>query len=277
MLASVYMVFRRSIIILFILLTVCLVPRLVPVQASSNTAYQDFVYQFDLYRNIYNEFSIAKNEYEKYQSLSSKQSAIDKTREMLTQRAETLRVYILLLIERLGEDQGLSSSAKLHYNELLAEELQFLINHKENTKTPQTIESAEQISATLESHDTSLQTTIRQVIVGISIGQLNSVYEEYRQNLSNLRTVVETYADRLTPSRLSIAGSWIEQIENNGSAFQESIQLIQTSSDTLSETNTRTLNEAYRTMQKQLADAKILLVLGTSYMKELVILLQYKE
>src|SRR3989344_5828917 len=76
--------------------------------ATSQQAYQDYLYQFDLYRQRETDFRVAKTEYEKFRSLTSETTALEKTKLLLAQRDQLLRAYLLVLNEKLNEDKGLT-------------------------------------------------------------------------------------------------------------------------------------------------------------------------
>ena len=96
------------------------------VRATSSQAYQDYLYQFDLYRQKYNDFQVAKNTYEKFNTLESQSLALSSTKTMLQQRNTLLHAYLLYLYERVGEHGGITPSNKQLYQSLLANELAFL-------------------------------------------------------------------------------------------------------------------------------------------------------
>src|SRR3972149_4862635 len=87
-----------------IVFLILLVPH---VFASSQQAYQDYLFQFDIYRQKYSEFTVSKNEYLKSKTLTSQTTALEKTIAMLSFRDLLLRAYLLLLNEKLNEDRGL--------------------------------------------------------------------------------------------------------------------------------------------------------------------------
>jgi ABC-type transport system involved in cytochrome bd biosynthesis fused ATPase/permease subunit len=75
------------------------------VWASSTSAYQEYLQEFDKYRTVLNDFKVARSEYLKFKTLTSQQSALEKTKQMLADRSQLLRSYLQFLNEKLNESK----------------------------------------------------------------------------------------------------------------------------------------------------------------------------
>src|SRR3972149_6420904 len=147
--------------------------------ATSSQAYQDYLYQFEVYRQKYSDFQVAKNEYEKFKSLASQTAALEKTKIMLSQRDQLLRAYLFLLNERLNEDQGLNVPEKQQYQTLIKNEVTFLDGHSALVPSIGYLPEAVKVSEELQSHYNVLSRSMRQTIVAISLGQLSVLSKQY--------------------------------------------------------------------------------------------------
>src|SRR3990167_2153444 len=151
-----FILFTCSILSLFLLSS--------HISASSQQAHTDYLYQYDVYRQSYNDFKVAKNEYEKFKSLVSQTDALEQTKKMLAQRDVLLRSYLLLLNEKLNENKGLDGSDKTLYQTLIQNEVKFLESHANLIPAIGSIDDTVDVSKQLESHYNILQTSIRQTI-----------------------------------------------------------------------------------------------------------------
>ncbi len=262
-------------IILFLALSVRGV--LHPVQATSERAYQDYLYQFDVYRQRYSEFQIAKNEYQKFNTLTAQASAVDKTRLMLAQRDQFLRAYLLLLKEKMDETPAMSGSDKQTYVTLINNEVSFLENHSLLVPSVNSIEDAKRVSGDLENHYLVLHRAIRQTIIGISLGQLTGLIQDYDIALTNSRNLLSANPGAFTLEKQATIDRWVLQITNKRTLFQKKFDQIVATNNTLRTSSIQELNQKFGDMQRLVGEARQEVIDGSSYMKELVNTLRYKD
>lgn len=249
-----------------------------PVHATSQQAYQDYLYQFDRYRQTYSDFQRAKETYFKYHSLTSQTQAVTASQTMMTQRNLLLRGYLLFLNEKLNDDQGLSETAKQQYQGNLQKELAFLETQNQQIAGLTSIDEATSTSKLLETHYVPLQITIRQIIIGITIGKLSGLARTFDQNLQTAQTLLAANTGVLAPEKVSIINRWLTQIQNTRSLYQQKIDEIETSATTQFATIT-TLSEVdqkFADINKKFPEAQKLLTQMTGYLGEVVQTLQYQ-
>lgn len=257
--------------VLFIL-PVLLVPRIL---ASSERAYQDYLYQFDLYRQTYSDFTIAKNEYEKFGSLTSQATALTKTSSMLSQRDQLIRAYLLLLREKLNEDKGLADTQKLTYRTLMSNEITFLDQHSTLVGSIGSLEDATNVSRELESHYAVLGSSMRQTIVGVSLGQLSILARQFDQTLADVKALVSSSRASFTPQKQATIDRWMLQITNTRSLYQQKIDSISTTNAQMKGSSIDSLDETFRQLKRDLGQAKLYLMEGNRFMGELIEALRY--
>ena len=247
------------------------------VLASWQQAYQDYLFQFDVYRQKYSEFTVAKNEFQKFGTLTSQSTALQKTIAMLAQRDLLVRAYLLLLNEKLAEGRGLLVTDRQTYQTLLTNEIGFLENHSRLVETIGSLEDAVETSQDLESHYTILQASIRQTIGGISLGNLAVYARQFDTALADARSLVDSSRGTFTPQKQATIDRWLVQIVNVRSLYQQKHEQIvrlnnQFKGSSLDQQNTNLGN-----VKKSVAQARQYLIEATGYLGELVNALRYED
>lgn len=250
---------------------------LTPVRASSQQAYQDYLYQFDLYRQTNTDFQVAKNEYLKFKSLTSQATALDKTKLMLSQRDELLRAYLFLLNEKLNEDRGLAATEKQLYQSLITNEVTFLNAHKDRMASIGSLEDTVTVSRELESHYMILYASMRQTIIGIIVGTLSVQAQRFDTTNNAAQAVVNSSRGAFTPQKQATMDRWLLQIANKRSLYQQKIESIRTASNQLKGNYQDEIDRTFQTMQKDASEAKQYLIEATSNLGELVNALRYQD
>ncbi|MBI4066575.1 hypothetical protein HY411_02560 [Candidatus Gottesmanbacteria bacterium] len=245
--------------------------------ALSERAYQDYLYQFDLFRQKYSDFTIAKNEYEKFGSLTSQTTALTKTSDMLAQRDQLLRAYLLLLNEKLNEDRGLGDTQRSTYRTLINNEISFLDQHSTLVQSIGSLEDASNVSRELESHYAVLGASIRQTIVGVSLGQLAVLTRQFDQNLADTKALVTTSRSSLLPQKQATVDRWLLQIQNVRSLYQQKVDSISTKNFQLKGNSIDGLDDLFRELKRDLGQAKQYLIEGNRFMGELIETIRYQD
>ncbi|OGG11406.1 hypothetical protein A2Z00_00555 [Candidatus Gottesmanbacteria bacterium RBG_13_45_10] len=247
------------------------------IYASSTQAYQDYLYQFDVYRQKYSDFQVAKNSYDKFKTLESQTTALEKTKIMLAQRDQVLRAYLLLLNEELGENQGLNPTTKQTYQTLLNNEVKFLDSHSQLIPAVGSINDAQTVSTQLESHYIILQTSMRQIIIGLSLGNLAILSAKYDTLLQNAKAIILTQGSIFPQDKLNTINRWVLQITDKRSLYQQKINQISSANTQLQINDLQELTRRFDSMTSQVGEAKQYLLEGTSYLGELANALRYQD
>lgn len=245
--------------------------------ASSQQAYQDYLYQFDLYRQNYADFAVAKNEYEKFGTLTSQTTALQKTIDVLSQRDNLLRAYLLLLNEKLNETTDTTSIDKNLYQTLIRNEVTFLENHSKSVDAIGSLEDAKTASANLESHYNVLSASIRQTIVGIVLDGLLRQAKLFDQTLADARAIISANRGQFTPEKQSILDRWVLQVTNTRSLAQQKIDEVKSKSASLATLPADQQQNKFLAIQKNIADARQYFLDSDSYLGEIVEALRYQD
>lgn len=261
--------------VLLICLTSFILGTAVVQAVSVEQAYQDYLYQYDVYRQKLNEFKIAKNEYEKFKTLNSQATALDKTKGMLTSRAYLLRSYLLLLNEKLNENKGMSDKDKQLYQTLLTNEVSFLETHSQLIPSIALISDAQNVSDNLAGHYQILQTSIRQTIIGLSIGGLNTMASQFDTATRDTLSIVNLHREKISVERQSTIDRWIDLTNNKKQLFNQKLSNLITKNAGLNAYNLDSLDDQFTSLKKDVADAKGYLQEGTNYLTEILNAIQY--
>lgn len=251
------------------------------VYASSEQAYKDYLYQFDIYRQKYNDFKVAQNEYFKFNTLTSQQTALNATKSMLAQRDILLKTYLLLLNEKLLESGGLTDSDRIYYQSLISNENTFLTNHAALIPSIASIGDTVTVSKQLEDHYNVLQASMLQIIAGISLGNMTGFAKDYDKNLADARALVSANRGIFSSEKQSLLDRWILQITNTRSLYQGKVDDIAGKIAQLRVSNNSFSNidptSLYAEIKSELGEARQYLIDGTSYMNELVGEMRYQN
>lgn len=260
-----------------ILLTVFLSVPVTFVHADSKQSYTDYLFQFDEYRRMLNEFKVARGEYLKFKTLVSQTTALTKTIAMVSQRDKLLRAYLLFLRERLKENNSITASNKSLYEELINKEVTFLDNHSVLVKDIGSLQDAEVTSKQLSSHYTILQSNIVQTIVGITMGDLTFANQKYSEALSDGEAFITLHRGAYTPEKQATLDRWILQIKNKQSLYAQKMDSIAAMNGQLKSASLDELTTIFQKMRKEMSEAKQYLLEGTAYIGELREALYYVE
>ena len=245
--------------------------------ASSAQAYQDYLYQFDVYRQKYNEFDIAKNNYLKFNTLTAQQTAISTTKEMLAARAQLLRAYLLMLNEKITETPQMTQPEVDLYRALINGEVSFLDNQTQFVNSVQTLDDANNVSKQLESHYTVLQISMDQTILGITLAKLRGMGNEFSDKTVQAKALIDQVKPELSLNQQAILDRWFDQISNKRTLFLQKQDAISQAITGLKGSNTQNLADKFSQIQKQITDAESELTEGSSYLRELTNAMMYKN
>lgn len=245
--------------------------------ATSQTAYQDYLYQHDQYRLKLNNFKVARTEYLKYKTLLAETTALDTVKAMISQRDQLLRTYLLLLTEKMNENSGLTNTDKQLYQTLIQNENTFLQNHIALISSIGSLTDATNVSKELESHYLILSASMRQTITALSLGELSKLNTQYSTLFEALRNLVSANKGTVSAEKQSTIDRWMLQINNKQNLYEQKAEQILLASGQLKSVSEQELDASSLEIQKKLGEAKQYLSEGTSYMQELMNLLRYQE
>lgn len=141
------------------------------VYADFASAYQDYVYNTQLYKNSASDFQIAKSSYLTYRTLTSQNDAINKFRTVLKARAKVIAVYYDLLQEKLNSTAGISSEQKSTFDGIRQSEQNWLDGHQKKIDASSSLDDLNSAAAEFESRYPQIDTETKQTIGEILIAK----------------------------------------------------------------------------------------------------------
>lgn len=245
--------------------------------ASTEQAYKDYIYHYDLYRKDFNDFQVAKNEYEKFHSLVAQTTALETAKKMLSQRDEMLRMYLLMLSEKILETSYIADSERELYQTLIQNETVFLKNHSDRIPSISSIADASQTSGELEDHYLIYQKSTRQILTGISLGIVRGIQTSFDQTSDALTALIAKNQSVIPLRKQVILDRWLLQIKNKRQNSQTKLDEVATSNYIYNATTNSQLDKQYQDQIQSLEEAKRYLQEGTSFMKEVLDAIKYQD
>lgn len=144
-------------------------------------AYDDYLHNFNLYRNAYLEYVSAKSEFLTYKSLEAQTKALEKTRSMLEARSQVLITYLTALRMRLAETtKVIDYEQNMRYIQL-DNQVSFLKSNKEQFSSPGSIEDLLAVSREVEGKYPAIELLAYQTIETIVFDAENNLQDRVRK------------------------------------------------------------------------------------------------
>lgn len=262
---------KRIVLLIF---AFCLFLPLPRVFAASNSAYQDYVFQFDQYRQLFNNFRIALGQYSQFNSLESQQAALDKAKLAIGQRDVVSRTYLLFLNEKLTENPGLISSEIQLYRTMITNEIGFLDQHSTMISSVSSIDDAQKTSEEFTKHYGLMISGMRQTIIGLQMGYLNFFAQKFEAAGAEAQTFINATRPQSTAVKQAALDRWLLEISNKRSLYQQKANAIRIASFKLTGQDQEQVRQ-FSLIQKDLNQARQYLIEGASFLSELHNALKY--
>jgi hypothetical protein len=230
-------------------------------------AYADYLYNYNLYRESYDSYNTARETFLKYQTLTSKNEAIGKTKEMLQNQDEVIKTYLTALRIKLMENPGLSSDEQNILFGNLDNEIERFRQHQEETNKSNTLEDLTNLSEKSKEQYEKTEILIYETLGAIFAGKEIGLREEISQQIKSLKEKVGEI--RLKGDKdTSLSERWLLEAENRLTQSQEKqFEGQQNLTKIKSSLNkSRTYNEAQSSLEKSHQFLKE----ANSYLKEII-------
>lgn len=117
-----------------LLIAFCILLSATPIIAQDfnfGKALEDYLYNYNIYRNDYLKFTSARSEFLNYKTLTSENKAFEATKSMLQNRSLTMKTYLTALRMKLYEETAIINYNQNFYYIKLDDEVAFLDKNKE--------------------------------------------------------------------------------------------------------------------------------------------------
>lgn len=264
-------------IIIFIFLLLSIIPALSAgryyplsiISVYSQQQIDDYLYQYEQYQKTYQEFTSSRDQYLKYQTLTSQDEAIEATKKIILQRNQVLRAYFLALQWKLRTTSGLVGSSKQEdLISLLDKEITWLEKETEqiNRLANPSLNDLFVISDRLEAKSNQLKSLSYQSLSLILIGKMKNL----QADSISLTTLLSDQISSIEATKSAELKEWLKEVENKNYLSQKEIELAQQNQELLAKKSKETeLPVIYKQIQTNLEKSQEYLNQALTFQKEI--------
>jgi hypothetical protein len=232
-------------------------------------AYQDYLYNFNLYRQSYLEYQAAKSEFQTYQTLTSQTKAIEVTKKMLSNRAATLKTFLTAVRMRIKEDSDVPEFQKNLQFVKLDSEISGLDQNILEISPVSTIADVNNVSQKFEKKYPEIVFITYQAKTNIYSGRINSLIVEIKSEISSLEDTIKIL--RESGKDVSTLERWLIQARGKESLAEEKLGSAEKIMSTmLDQENLNGMRSIYTKSQQAYQDANQYLKETVTNLKEII-------
>ncbi|MEK7576987.1 MAG: hypothetical protein AAB492_00025 [Patescibacteria group bacterium] len=246
------------------------------VKATSPQAYQDFQFQFDIYRQIFGDYRVALGEFKKYSSLASEQMALDKAKQLIGQRNQVARAYFLFLNEKLTENPSMPPAELDLYHKIITNEIAFLDQETSLAPSLSSLADVEKVSQEFIKHYPLMQSAFRQVIIATQLGYLRYFAKQFDTVASEAQALVNANRSAMTDTKRATLDRWILALSNKRSLYQQKVDGVRTGAFKLNG-DVADQDRKFIVILQDLTAARQYLIEGSSFFTEVENALRYDD
>jgi hypothetical protein len=243
----------------------------------AQSSYNQYLSSYDSYREAFSQFRIAKNEYDKFQTLTSRQDAVLKATNFLVARDRLLISYLNYLSEKLNQSPSMTQTERQTYLTLIGNELTFLNSHVTLSEAVSSVNDALDVSDQLESHYAVLQVTVRQSIIAMTLSELEKYAEEIESLSNQINSFSVSNRNQFLSNTAALADRWQLSVSNKLRLFRQKTAQIKQKAIALEADSPKELEANTALITRSLGEAKADLTEAVSYLSELLDVLKYKR
>lgn len=265
---------RTFVQICLVLLWILFVP-LHSARASALSAYQDYQFQFDQYRQRLADFQIAMTQYKQFNSLASQQDALDKVKLLIAQRSNAGKAYFLFLNEKLTENPGIDGSELSIYRTIITNQVGYLDQNMVLAPSIASFDDADRVSEQFVNNYETMQSAYRQTVAGIELGYLNYFAKRFDETALKAQSLINASRADSSPQKQGVLDRWLLTLSNKRSLYQQKASSIRSTIPKLTG-DVMEQDRQFSQLQIKFGAAKQDLIEAASYLKELENALKYE-
>lgn len=234
---------------------------------------EDFVFQYENYREVFDVYNTAKQNYLKNKTLSSKNDAIAATKNLLVQRNQIFRTYFLALRFGINKTPGIDKEIIDEFSIKLNEEITYLesnLSKLEDLATP-TLEELFSLSADFEAKKVKYKLLSYQALSYISLGKIQKLQNDIKEINSNLNPYIEKTSINYLPNWYNDSQKTNLQIDNK--IMQIKVLIF----DLGKNTSENSLDRGYAEIIDNLEDTKTNLIVSKKQHHEILLKLNQEN
>jgi len=234
-----------------------------------NRAFSDYLYNFDLYRQAYQEYIFARESFLQYKTLTSKTNAFQKTFKMTQARDETIRTYLIALKIKLREIRNFSSAQQKLSTLKLDSEANWYLVHKDELSTAGNLEDLVELANKAEErYKQKTEVLIYQTLHQILVGKENNLAEKINIQIASLKDKLKEIKEK--GGDVSLEERWILETEKRLSRFEEKVSASFEKMEEMEKNPFGDREQIYRESQLNLEEASQYLKEANRYLKEII-------
>lgn len=178
----------------------CLLVCLMPVAAQSsknsipeldfNKAYEDYLYNYNLYSEAHKEYQLAKNQYQTYQTLTAKTIALEQTAKMLVLRNEVIATFLNTIRAKMAQETNIANISLNTLYVQLDKEVTWFLDNKEALASAGTIPDLIRLSDETQTHYQKTETLLYQSLLEVFFFKETDLRTKIEAQITNLEKLI---------------------------------------------------------------------------------------
>ena len=153
-------------------------------------SYQDYTYNYDIYRRANSEYESYRLQYIQYKTLTAQENAREATVRMLQARDEVSKTYLTALRTRLSETGGIQDDKRGPLNPQIDASVLWFADHKDKIPSAGSLEDLVKDSDEAAEYYKQKEYMLYDTLVTISIGKIAFIREKQDTTLGEIKTKV---------------------------------------------------------------------------------------
>lgn len=189
--------------------------------------YQEYSLRVEEYRRAHDEYILARSQYLKFRTLTSQNTAKDKTAVFLEARDEVAISYIKALKERLKETQGIPDATRDGINTRLDDEINWFSDHKGRVSGAGSLDDSVKDSDEAKRRYQAIEPLLYEALSIISSGKISRFRERLDETFTSVSQKVTEIREeereefQFDTRKLEIIDRWIFDTEGRIIRSQE--------------------------------------------------------
>lgn len=230
---------------------------------------EDYLFQYERYREIYKDFVTARDKYLKYKTLSSKGEVVEATKNLVNQRNEALRTYFLALKWKLKTTPGVvGSERRASLISQLDKEIIWLENQNDQIKSlpHPSLDDIFIISDRFEDKRDYFISLSYQSLTAVLLGKARDL----RSDSIAITTLLTERVGEMESTKAAQLKDWLREVENKNYLAQKEIEVAESQQELLKKKKKeRQLAAVYSQVQLNLEKSREYLSQAFSFQKEI--------
>jgi tRNA pseudouridine-54 N-methylase len=238
--------------------------------ALASREMEDYLYQSEKYREVYDEFVVSRDKYLKHKILTVKEGAIAATKKLILQRHQVLRTYLLALKQKLKTTPGvIEGQAEEVLSSQLDKKIIWLEEQSEETEklSSASLDDLFVLSDRVEEKEEELKNLAYSSLSEMILGKIRSLQQESVALASFLKDEVFEKKEATEAAQLDL---WLREVSVKNYLAQKEIEAAEINLWNLKAAREEAeMVKHFNNLKIDVDDAKIYLNQAVSFQKEI--------